>query len=147
MNEEDFRVVLEKLNVATGAQLEMIIIKINEIKRWRKDKRERTQLDDGDKEKLQIIIKELAPKLKDSRKEGERLTIGIAERLLHAMSFSLLKEQTKITKASYARVMRCGKPDALRTRLKKAESNKDIFKYRGALRKRMIEEGIIYRNK
>ena len=105
--------------------------------------RKRLQLSDGDKLKLQRIIKELAPKLANNRKEGERLSQGMAERMLHAMAYDLLKDKTMITKVEYARVMRCGKPDDLRKRLIRAERSEDIIRFKGAIRELMKEEEII----
>ena len=105
--------------------------------------RKRLQLSDGDKLKLQGIIKELAPKLAKYRKKGERLSQGMAERMLHAMAYDLLKDKTMITKVEYARVMRYGKPDDLRKRLIMAERSEDIIRFKGALRELMKEEEII----
>ena len=105
--------------------------------------RKRLQLSDGDKLKLQGIIKELAPKLAKYRKKGERLSQGMAERMLHAMAYDLLKDKTMITKVEYARVMRYGKPDDLRKRLIRAERSEDIIRFKGALRELMKEEEII----
>ena len=107
------------------------------------NRRRRQQLDDGDQLELQNIIKELAPRLVNYRKKGERLTQGMAERMLHAMAYSLLEEKTEITKAEYVRVMRCGKPDDLRNRLEKAKDKEYYIKFRGALRNQMIEKDII----
>lgn len=144
MTEITERMVTEFLRNSRDVEMVERIVKVGNkrilhIERMRK----RLQLSDGDKLKLQGIIKELAPKLAKYRKKGERLSQGMAERMLHAMAYDLLKDKTMITKVEYARVMRCGKPDDLRNRLIRAERSEDIIRFKGALRELMKEEEII----
>ena len=144
MTEITERMVTEFLRNSRDVEMVERIVKVGNKRILHIEKmRKRLQLSDGDKLKLQGIIKELAPKLAKYRKEGERLSQGMAERMLHAMAYDLLKDKTMITKVEYARVMRYGKPDDLRKRLVRAERSEDIIRFKGALRKFMKEEEII----